>query len=426
MRFFLLAALLSRLLAGQSTLPLRDVSLSWNASGLAVAVRTPSPMPADAHVELWLGASADLQMPPIAWGNQFGEADSKSDQCDVSCIAWENGQKIYRTLLPKLFLRRWNLTPTAVTETYATPAFRALTAEQQKRLADLKPSALPQVRFAAQSFDIQVPWAAFPPADRLSLDRIGFQVDVRGGGLALTTLSKGTKLGGLPQVALSPPVVTRLTQCEYPLTARSLYGEERPAYYRLNGRFEASDVFLLENDARGYQYKPEATSLSPGPRTAQFFQQQLSSGEFLCGPAMAYRKGDTIKRFPDLVSPMPDTRLPVKALMDGTRLIQFGTGISYSTFGSGQCGACPIVTLKIFALLPSGNIQEAATLGHRIEADEYEVELSPDWTRIVEYFETDDKWRSVTHCLAGHAYKPCADDPKSPAPRTHAVRDALK
>lgn len=418
------------------TFELGDKVRVWarhNAQGLVVAGEGPDLE----GLEVWLSASSEPHLPGVGWGNQFGEKQGTAASCaEVAtkgdarpCLQWIERQGPYRARLRRLFLRKWNITREGPQETYATAAFASLTVEQRKRLELLTPKGTIQSKLSATEFELLIPWDAFPPVDRLRIERLGFQVDLRGRGYVRSTAAgfKGARYNGLPPVRVSPPVVTRVTPCDLRLTAANSYGELRPAYYFLNAALEARTVFLLQNDARGYQYAPDPDALSPGIRITDYFVQELERGEFLCSPPLTYRKSGELKELlPFNLTKGEPKKLPVVYLADGTRLLQDGPNVSYTEFGSGQCGACPIVEFKIFALSATGTWTEALSLGTRIEIGDYEIEVSPDLKNVKEFQEIDDRWSSVTHCLTGRKYRKCAENPHASPPRTTVVRDAVR
>ena len=84
--------------------------------------------------------------------------------------------------------------------------------------------------------------------------------------------------------------------------------------------------------------------------------------------------------------------------------------------------------LTIFSLSPSGEIQEALTLGGRvgdIGLAEYNVEMSSDWRTVTEFRNDSDTWVSRKYCLNGDTYRACGEDSPSPAPK-HGLFPAIE
>src|ERR1700675_4558597 len=98
------------------------------------------------HIEVWLAAGTDVSMPAIGWGNQFNQNEFPKGQesCadftkvqpgspdslerrEQKCRDWVATQERYRPVFKRLFVRQWLLTDYYSVESYATPAFEAIT-----------------------------------------------------------------------------------------------------------------------------------------------------------------------------------------------------------------------------------------------------------------------------------------------------------
>ena len=82
----------------------------------------------------------------------------------------------------------------------------------------------------------------------------------------------------------------------------------------------------------------------------------------------------------------------------------------------GQCGACPRVDMRIFAVNKDLKLSEALDLSGIIDTDGRleDFALSDDWSRVVQFEEApeNDKgeagpWSSTTWCLKGKEYEKC-------------------
>jgi hypothetical protein len=155
------------------------------------------------HVELWLAEAPDFDLPDIGWGNQFGEEtlpkgeESCSDwagqqvpsdrtETEKKCREWAETQIHYRPYFRRLFLRQWLMGPDFAVESFATPAYE----EIQKRFSSLgdkvpefmEPRGKPRMFIfpeqAGYSFEIFVPFEAFPPLSSLRPSGLYGLVDV--------------------------------------------------------------------------------------------------------------------------------------------------------------------------------------------------------------------------------------------------------
>lgn len=118
------------------------------------------------HVEVWLAGNADVDLPPPVWSARFSGGARSADQCkDVAsgsspgedhaqdCRDWfETQEKDYRPLFQKLFVRQWLLANGVSEESYATPAYAAVSEKYKPDgLAALKPHGDVQFRWQARA-----------------------------------------------------------------------------------------------------------------------------------------------------------------------------------------------------------------------------------------------------------------------------------
>jgi hypothetical protein len=405
------------------------------------------------HVEVWLALIREPKLPPIGWGNQFGqEVLANADACvskepdsrvgdEKECRAWFAKQVAYRAQFRRLFVRQWLLAPGIVQESYATPAFAAIAkrpeADKGNSILDLKPAGAPRFATGSRSqgytFDAEIPWSAFPPSDSLTIDKVLVMVDVfraaqgsaRFGPFSST--SRNRKYGDpntFIAVALSPPRAYHISACGYPLRGQDVYRKIHPALFRPIDSTEVERVFVLQNEAIGYQYTPGG--LSPITRPTQFFTRNAGAGETVCGPILAYTGKGKTKIWPESI--LDEEGFAVRAAPDGALLVKSGPRVYYSEFGSGMCGACARVELTIVRIDP---LRMSATRAFWLydipeQSGDRDIHLSSDWSQVQVYQQalTDDPgkrpWTLTTHCLRGAKYEVCGKrwDVRPPAKRS--------
>jgi hypothetical protein len=84
----------------------------------------------------------------------------------------------------------------------------------------------------------------------------------------------------------------------------------------------------------------------------------------------------------------------------------------------GQCGACPRVDVRIFAVDKNLKVSQALDLSGIIDTNgqSEDFALSDDWTKVIQFEEApeNDKgeagaWSSITWCLNGKEYEKCEE-----------------
>ena len=187
--------------------------------------RQKSEVLASDHIEVWLAAEDTVPLPPIGWGNQFGQFHLKSSaEClDLNtdapsrqaaqhlCELWFAQQTAYRRTLPRLFARQWLLADgpggSHVFEDFAATADRTLAAtlfrdDQPTPLAP-PPDDSVTAQFSAEysqdpgkksyqtayTFHLVLPYSAFPPTRQFTLANLSLMVDV------FTAAPDGSKMG---------------------------------------------------------------------------------------------------------------------------------------------------------------------------------------------------------------------------------------
>jgi hypothetical protein len=441
------------------------------------------------HIELWLAASPSVPMPPVGWGNQFGMTTLNSekdcqDQTDShtgdaatgarNCVRWYAEQFQYRQSLRRLFVRQWLIAgpdlsdfKTHTFEEFASSAYTTLRAElfdaalpkllapnaEDGLVAEFGTQGRPEIHHNAANqpytynhqtgytAHIFIRYNAFPPSQQFTLRDLYLMVDVfsnapTGQKQGAWSTTSPNRRWGQPEtfnhIQLQSPQHFSITPCDAVPHQADLYGDDfKPWFFPTQPTKDSRDplltsTFALINPEQGYLYDPGGES--PEADGATYYSHPLATGAILCGPALAWRKGDQIKRSKLYADP---TNLGTKTPPDGWTLVQSGPlTTTLSPFGSGECGACPVMNLDLFAISPTGDITSAFNLdqvlsGEGDNPDSADLTLTPDWQHITAFFETTDyaqtpavsNWTSTTYCLSAHTYKQCASSDKATPPK---------
>jgi hypothetical protein len=153
------------------------------------------------------------------------------------------------------------LATTALTET-----LRYAAGDEKQSLSELAPTVAPVLEAAQGTgfsyFETLIPWAAFPPTDTLSLDRIYIAIDVAHGGEISATTSPRTSPGELPTLAelsLSKAHVSELTRCGYQLGSEAAQG-----WYTPTSGSQVVSSFRLENQRQGVSIRTSGSIAHSG------------------------------------------------------------------------------------------------------------------------------------------------------------------
>jgi len=420
------------------------------------------------HIEVWLAADSDADLPEIGWGNQFEETvlpkgpDSCADyvtnpsraadevkKAENECREWAKTQQRYRPYFRRLFTRQWLLTPDYAIESFATPAYNEITEKFASDLARnaaevpsaLKPQGAPKIWLQPSpkgyTFQILIPYVFFPPVPATEVRDLRLLVDVfspaaAGKKTGPYSTSSPLRAWGKPEsfntLRLDPPRAFHLTPCDMPLEGADAYREVKDAWFIPKSAQEweyESDAFLVVNGSGGYRYEPEG--LSPVIRPLHFFWRNASPGEWVCGPQLTYKNGKKTETFEETIA---EEGLDTRRAANGDLLVKTGPRVYYSEFGSGQCGACPRTELRIFGLTRDMKIFKALELGGIVEPgtgspQSQDFEISADWSEIKEYDQNPDEedgtpgsWSSTAWCLRDSGYEVCGkkDDVQPPDP----------
>jgi hypothetical protein len=424
------------------------------------------------HVELWLAEAPDFDLPDIGWGNQFGEEtlpkgeESCSDwagqqvpsdrtETEKKCREWAETQIHYRPYFRRLFLRQWLMGPDFAVESFATPAYE----EIQKRFSSLgdkvpefmEPRGKPRMFIfpeqAGYSFEIFVPFEAFPPLSSLRPSGLYVLVDVfnsaaLGKKTGVYSTSSLARSYGKPEtfnaLRLDPPFFFRLTPCDLPLMGDDKMGDYHPGWFLpgWEAQQNVSDTFIVVNDPAGYRYEP--AGLSPTVRPIHYFWKSAQEDEWVCGPHLTYKKGGQSESMPDAIS---ENGFETNRLPDGELLIKTGPRVWYSEFGSGQCGACPRTDLRVFELGKDMKLYPILSLGDVMNSPRLlsqDFTLSTDWRQITEYELTGNgenlagSWSSTAWCLKtdsqegqphSHVYEKCGHKEKVQPPDPPVLKE---
>ena len=383
------------------------------------------------RLEVWLSAVESFELPEIKYNQEACAVADKPEEKNT-CMQWIQVQTEFREKLQKQATRIWRIAPQAAEEAYALPAYDGFTEAQRKALKFSRPAGLPLREFRTSSdgaltFEILIPWELFPPADRLSLERVRLAVDIKSG-YEGDPPDGETVRGHLPLFMVSPPITTRITTCEQPLLGKNMQGEDVPALYFLRPSLEIDQAFFFENPEIPYDSPlPAKGDVSPIASYQTFSAQELDKGEFLCEPFMSYRKGQVVRNFPFRLEPPGDEEsmtglapFPVKRQADGTRLILYGPDLSRGPLWR---KAFVVYSMRIYALTPSLMAYEALSIGARSDAAPgYEIELAEDWRTVTEFRQDlSGKWTAEKFCLSGHTYRSCGKNPESRPPRKRVL-----
>ncbi|MBC7926024.1 MAG: hypothetical protein H7039_10250 [Bryobacteraceae bacterium] len=412
------------------------------AGGLPEFARTANEMAAKDHIGIWLASASDPVLPMIGWGNQFGMWNCASENIDAKarelCPAFVEDMEAYRAIFRRLFVRQYQLAPNISVETFATAAYSSIEREYQKpgldKLILLKPIVAPVFDFMPTTngyeFTALLPWTALPPVNSLKLDRLRVMVDVFSahagatGSQPYSSTAQNRRYGQpstFPVVTLDPPMMYTITSCGYELSLSDIFHKEYPAWFLPGNTGQVREAFIIQNFATGYQYEPD--SLSPTINSTRFFEREVAPGQFVCGPLLARRDKGRLQR---TAFPVDDAKLETKLLPDQSLLIKSGpTEATKSPFGSGMCGACPLITFSIYRAFNLGPIERLYELSEVFqnsipELAAVEVRLSPDWKKFTVYRKFDlppVRWDSESKCFDGRRYLGCGITEGVPAPK---------
>ena len=257
------------------------------------------------------------------------------------------------------------------------------------------------VALVTYTFEVLIPWEAFPPFHLLRLEDLRFRVEVVNPATEdhqsgpVSTTSPPRRYGEADRFSLmhlGQPRQYELTPCWIPVA------QDDDGFFKPSQRLDIWEV-LFET------YHFACTHCRP---TGQFFSvfvqpyymRQLDETRFLCGPpARVLRRGQV---YPSEFAIGP--AFDVRQLPDGDLLIKQGPE-EEERDSTGACGSCPYVFLAIYHLdgttnaltrvFGEGRIQELG--GDKI----MRFEVSTDWMRIDVYVSQSEENEELTsYCFS--------------------------
>jgi hypothetical protein len=248
------------------------------------------------------------------WAKQ--SVSENKQAMEKKCRRWVDLESRYRPYFKRLFVRQYLVTPDYAVESFATPAYAEIIAHfasdrpgNDEIPALVKPHSHLQMWPGAgkdrvgYTFAIMIPFLDFPPLSATELRDLRLLVDVfnppePGKKIGAYSTSSPTRVYGNPAtfnlLHFDPPHRFHLTPCDLPLSGPDEYGKLHEAWFvpGTDEEFEfESDALVVANDGGGYADGPEA--LSPIAHPAHYFWHAIAAGEWVCGPHLSYRKGES-------------------------------------------------------------------------------------------------------------------------------------
>jgi len=400
------------------------------------------------HIEVWIAGATAIRLPPVEWAmEELNSADDCLKAVDAEpasvaaneveeCKTWYAKQTLYRTLLKRLFVRQFVFTSHDTVEAFATSAYDQISSKPLPiyvpSLLDPKLTTAPQTlaniragfrraspNDTGYAFQISIPYEAFPPLRQLAVQDLWIMVNV------FNSAEPGQKEGpystsaangkwGNPstfnRVRFDHPHRFILSPCEVELSEEGGDGKDQQAWFFPTGNQDIlrSD-FILEN----YRavFGDWGAEPSPMVHIVNHFWKELPGGGYVCGPDLAYKKGNTKS---DAQEDISETGFDVKALPNGWTLVKSGPEVEQPE-NAGQCGGCPYARLRIWSIDPQGSIDDALDIDQQINGEPTsaaDLSLSRDWQWATLFEATGEdprtfKWTATSYCLQGHTYQNC-------------------
>ena len=217
-----------------------------------------------------------------------------------------------------------------------------------------------------------------------------------------------------------------MTACHFPFEESTDQGDKNFVWVLPELQFNPvslCDTFEVVVQNENAWDNSEPHGLSPEVMTHHHFYRYFPLGPgkdnsvWVCGPNLAFAKGDNIKSFPEVIS---EEGLDYKPMPGGRLLIKVGPKVGTRGYNHGECGDAPVTDVRIFDLDKDLDLHTAIALGGVICSGppfSQDFTISSDWSQITEYDKIEefpDSWSSTTYCLkswggSGYNYEPCGE-----------------
>ncbi|NUP12452.1 MAG: hypothetical protein HOW73_40930 [Polyangiaceae bacterium] len=346
--------------------------LAFDARGLVIALEFRDASQSRDPIDVVVRTEPPV-LPPVAFANQFGETEVPDDQWCVDnmqddaarakCKEWRADQIPRRNELLASFAR-----------TFWSGAHDSIFVEQH---AD-----------GRRTLEGIVPIERLPALTTASIEQLRVEVP----------------LPGRPHrtAVIDAKMTTPLAMAKPGTLLRHLLdiNTDHIVYYEPDA---PSTLHYLLNEWMGYQWEPELPSPSDVVVDLAAKIPVLTDGETLieqvvAGPGFGWQTGDVLVSSRNGVvvdiAPIGGGRIVGKA----HRNKRLELGIQYegsaSILGTGQCGACPMISVAILGVEPDGHFAQAVEVGaHGGSGQEtVDVQVSSDLARVVFRYNLMEDW----------------------------------
>jgi hypothetical protein len=405
-----------------------------------VFAATSADMPRKDHIDIWIAPPTPPAFPPIGYGEQSQEIPTIASCGDDRCRAWFRSTVIHRGLMARTLVRQYSMSPNAVSEVYAKPAYDQMLAPIDKNYQDyvqaLAPTGTAHFQALAgaasgYSFEAVLPWDSFPPFASLELSKLRLKVDVfsahTGDPASQPFSSTDAALKpGAPSptdtVALESGRHFRITACGYPLISLNKERESGRAIFFPRREDDITRVLRIRNFDPIYSYH-----LAPIAEVTNFVEKPAGADTVVCGPRLAMVRNGKVTRYPMIVDP---STLDVKLQPGGGFLMLSGPAWKRADKSDedGCCEGLPMIHYDVWFVSPAGKIREifedhVVMSGIAEGIVDFGAEASPDAKKIttfVQWFNHDKQtatWTSTTFCRQGMQYIKCGSRLHSDGPK---------
>ncbi|MFV1986717.1 MAG: hypothetical protein ACC682_05530 [Gemmatimonadota bacterium] len=465
---------IDRILPATGHIPQALLWVGQVAEGIVVAAEIRSGVAPDEGATLRIGlrGAGDLEFPPIGWGHQFGfvvledqedcEDREFGDDDPSGCREWYTRQLDYRAALPPLFEREWRVQltrPEEVVEALAGPAFERLPESVRHAIGPLAPRGMPTALTrpiagtqGGLGVELLIPWSAFPPVRAPDLSAV--QLTLEWLAPEISKVWDAAWLAGAEARPLQNPLEHTITPCGYGLAGLLIPGGDhrlsRPAspgavpYMIPEESGDLRSLIVLDNVAAGYLYEADGDTWSPAAFEPTYGVLDVGRDERICTPVLAYAKAGERTGGPDWSETgegdwfglqVDPRELDVRRLDDGDLLVKSGSRVTWSYYGSGQCGACPRVGIDFFHIsAKTGTITPALRFFEIAEPTvrDIEIDVAEDWSTVT-IFQSEPRfdapeleivWKLTRYCMVElpgdpTSYEVCAEESDVAEPPSH-------